>query len=606
MSNVMTVALQFTAVDMLSGIASRVRNSIMSLGSASKEVKRDFDDMSRHVTTGLKAIAASYYTLNKIKPGIAAAGDLQESMIDVRMNLMESGKDAAALNKELADVRRTAVDVSKVAPFGAKEVIDIENVFLKAGLKIQDVVGKRGAAYAATALATLSKELPETIAESMVMMATPFNVKGSQFGELADFIQRVDAASATTIPELMEGMKYLSGTAAAMKLSWQDTLKLQGLVAQSGLRGSMGGTSLNAFLTRLTGGTRAVKHMLPKINAMLAGRGAKPLEFFDKQGKMKTIPAIIDNMRQALKRLTEQEKLVVMQRVFGDEGARAALALIKEGDASWESFGKNVEAAANITDKMNERLKGVNANIKALRGTAQTTLASLFDPLLTPLAKVISMLNNIVGKIGQIADSSPALSGVFSGGLTAGALGIGAYGIYKLLKGGVAGSRVLKGMGGLKGMLAGMGGTAAGIAQGKAVEAATGVTPVFVTNWPAGGLGVTPAVGVPGGGKIPIGTMAKWAGLGGLALAAGYGAGTGINMVAGGVSGLITGGKHKGSGWLGDMFYDFLHKAESPEVNNQINITIDKDGRATTTTNNSRNTDTKVNLNRGSFFSFAH
>jgi len=497
----MTVALQFSAIDMVSGIAARVRNSIMSLGSASKEVKKDFDEMSRQITTGLKAIAASAYMINKIRPGVAAAGELQEAMIDVKMNLMESGKNAADLNKELAEVRRTAVDVSKVAPFGAKEVVDIENVFLKAGLKIQDVVGKRGAAYAATALATLSKELPETIAESMVMMSTPFNVKGSQFGELADFIQRVDAASATTIPELMEGMKYLSGTAAAMKLSWQDTLKLQGLVAQSGLRGSMGGTSLNAFLIRLTGGTRGVKHMLLKINAMLEGRGAKPLEFFDKQGKLKTIPAIIDNMRQAMKKLTDQEKMVVMQRVFGDEGARAAIALIKEGDASWESFGQSVERAADITKKMDERLKGLNANIKALAGTSKTTLAALFDPLLAPLAKVLSMLNDVVGKIGEIADKGPVLSGIFSGGLTVGALGVGAYGLYKLIKGGMAGSRVLKGMGGLKGMLAGMGGTAAGIAKGKAVEAATGVQPVFVTNWPAGGLGAS--TGIPAVIKIP-------------------------------------------------------------------------------------------------------
>ena len=109
--------------------------------------------------------------------------------------------------------------------------------------------------------------------------------------------------------------------------------------------------------------------------------------------------------------------------------------------------------------------------------------------------------NDVVGKIGEIADKGPVLSGIFSGGLTVGALGVGAYGLYKLIKGGMAGSRVLKGMGGLKGMLAGMGGTAAGIAKGKAVEAATGVQPVFVTNWPAGGLGAS--TGIPAVIKIP-------------------------------------------------------------------------------------------------------
>ena len=597
MSSVMKVALQFTAIDMASAIADRVKNSIMRLGSASREVKKDFDDMSRHVSAGLKEIAVSAYALNKIKPGVAAAGDLQESMIDVRLNLMESGKSAAALNKELASVRNTAVDVSKIAPFSAREVVAIENVFLKAGLKIQDVVGKRGATYASTALATLSGELPDVIAEAMVMMATPFDIKGSAFGDLADFIQRVDAASATTIPELMEGMKYLSGTAAAMKLSWQDTLKMQGLVAQSGLRGSMGGTALNAFLQSLTGGGVRLQRLMPQVNAVLQSRGADPLEFFDRKGKIKTIPAIINNMRQAMQKLTDREQLILMERVFGEQGGRAALALIKEGEGSWESFGASVERAANLTDKMNERLKGVNANIKALAGTSQTTLASLFNPLLDPLARVISMLNDIVGKIGEVASASPKLSGIVSGGAVAAAAGAGAYGLYRLMKGGMAGSRVLKGMGGIKGLISSLGGTAAGIAEGKAVEAATGVTPVFVTNWPAGGLGATPAVDMPGVGKIlKMGTIARWAGGAGTALAIGYGAGSLLNSGIGKATG-------KGEGWLGDMLYDFLHKAENPKVENDIklNINIDKDGRVVADTGQA-GTDMTVNLNRGSLF----
>ena len=47
-----------------------------------------------------------------------------------------------------------------------------------------------------------------------------------------------------------------------------------------------------------------------------------------------------------------------------------------------------------------------------------------------------------------------------------------------------------------------MKGLATGIATGKAVEAATGVTPVFVTNWPGGGYDGTPA---PAGGSLPDG-----------------------------------------------------------------------------------------------------
>jgi len=273
-----------------------------------------------------------------------------------------------------------------------------------------------------------------------------------------------------------------------------------------------------------------------------------------------------------------------------------------------------VENAANLTDKINERLKGVNAQLKALAGTSQTTLASLFNPLLDPLARVISMLNDIVGKIGEVASASPKLSGIVSGGAVAAAAGAGAYGLYRLMKGGMAGSRVLKGMGGIKGLISSLGGTAAGIAEGKAVEAATGVTPVFVTNWPSSGFGV------PGGVTSNAVKKLGWLGLAGAGLtgaaigSAVVGGGTGLyslydamhggsgkNWIAEGMGYYAT-GKMGNEGYLGDMLYDLLHK-QKPEVKNDIklNINIDKDGRVVADTGQA-GTDMTVNLNRGSLF----
>jgi hypothetical protein len=301
---------------------------------------------------------------------------------------------------------------------------------------------------------------------------------------------------------------------------------------------------------------------------------------------MKTIPDIIDTMRQAMKKLNDQEKLIVMNRLFGDQGARAALALIREGEGSWQSFGDAVERAANLEDKMNERLAGLNANIKALAGTAQTTLAALFDPLLAPLTKTLKLLNDITGKIGEVAEKHKALSYGVSGGVAAGALTLGAYGIYKLIKGGKLGASVLKGMGGFKGLFAGLGSTGAGIAKGKAVEAATGVTPVFVTNWPAGGIGGASGTGGLMGLLKPAAAVM-------VAGAAGVMVGTKINELLDGFSQKISGGKNAN---LGEMIYDFIHVAP-PEVKNNFNIKFEGvgEGRIKATTDDMN---THINLAR--------
>jgi len=617
MSDALKIAVQITAIDMLSGVVKRVRDSVLSLGGASDKVKRDFDDMTRHITAGLKSLAVSAYALNKVKPGIAVAGELQESIIDVKLNLMESGKAAKALDAELAQVKATAIDVSKVAPFSAQEVVGIENTFLKAGLALKDVTAKGGAAWAATALATISKEAPAAIADALVTTATPFNVKGGQFGELADWIQRVDAASVTTIPELMEGMKYVAGTASIMKVSWRDTVQALGVIAQSGIRGSMGGTALNDFLIRLNGTSRETRRIMKELNEFLAGKGGGKLEFFDKAGKLKPVTTIINDMRQAMTKLTDRQKMFVMEKIFGEQGARAALALIKQGEGSWENIGEQIKNAASLQDKMSERLKGFNANMKALGGTTKTTVATLFDPLLSPLSRIASMLNDNVADIGKVAEKNPALASAVSYGAASVAIGAGIYGIERLIRGGAAGGRVLKGMGGVGGFLKSLGGTAVGIAEGKAVQAATGVTPVFVTNWPAGGIvapgtssaktagdiaaGAGGAAALRGAGFMPAAGKLALAGL------AGYGVGWFLNQNMAAMADLVSGGKYKGAGWFGDMYYDWRHtyspvaRQEKPEVKNTVNLNIQIDNDRIVADSDDLSTHTEVKLHRGGF-----
>ena len=122
MSDVMNLALQLTAIDTASGIVNRIKSSVLSLGSSAGKVKNDFEQMQSSVTKGLKAIAVSSYAMNKALPGVKAAGDLQEAMLGVKMNIASSAKDAKELTNMLSQVKGTAISVSSNAPFSAEDV----------------------------------------------------------------------------------------------------------------------------------------------------------------------------------------------------------------------------------------------------------------------------------------------------------------------------------------------------------------------------------------------------------------------------------------------------------------------------------------------------
>lgn len=186
--------------------------------------------------------------------------------------------------------------------------------------------------------------------------------------------------------------------------------------------------------------------------------------------------------------------------------------------------------------------------------------------------------------------------------------------------------------GNIKNALKGLGATGAGIVVGKEIQAATGVTPVFVVNMPPGGI--------TGGGALEktteAGVMARVAAwLAGLVPAAAIGAAgvTGVGLAAGATAGAVLttgtalnsgvdalrGGK--GDNWINDAFErqlkaidrlppvqalrnlgDFI-RSDNPEIKNTtiLNLHIDKDGRVIADSGN-KGGDLIINLNRGTPF----
>ncbi|GFO61174.1 hypothetical protein GMST_34990 [Geomonas silvestris] len=502
MGDTFRLAMQLTMVDLLSGVASRAKANIQQLGVAGKEAARNFELMERHATRGLKALAIANYTVNKMKPGVGAAADLQESMIDVRMSLLRSGKDANTLGRELQQVRSTAVDLQKITPFSAVDVVNTQRELMTSGVEFQDVIGK-GAARAAMVLATITKTAPETTAGIMLGVGVPYHLKGKDYGELSDEIQKHVMSGRMKMPQLEAALPYAAPYTNAYGVPWKDMLTGLAVLGEQGQLGSHAGVGLKDFYERLTGATRISKRYMAAMNRDLARKGKAPLEFWDKSGELLPTHEIIKSLRSSLGSYNRKMRLTLLQKIFGEQGGLAALNLMPTGTGSWEFVKGKVLEVASAEDKMTERLKGFSATVTALGGTSKTTLATIFDPMLAPMTEVLKDLNEIVAKIGEINEAHPSLAKTTSYGL-AGISGVlGGYGLYNLVKAGKFGSKVFKGLRGTSFASLGV-----GLAEGKAVEAATGVTPVFVTNWP----GSFSDLGVSGPGPAANAETVKTAG----------------------------------------------------------------------------------------------
>lgn len=432
------------------------QEELRKLNRVSDEVRGHFSDMAGSFAKA----AGGLFLASKIKPGIAVAGDLQEAMLGVKTELMGSVEAGLKMDKTLTAISSTAFDIQRYTPFDQAQIVNLEKELIKSGARVSQVVGKNGAAAAAAALAAYEKLDPVATGEDLVAIATPFNVQGDQFMALANQAAAAASASTASFSSIKEGAKYAAGSMAGLGRDTKEMFALLATLDMQGLSGSMGGTSLNAFFSQ------AVKLDVLK----------------DAKGNLKSTTEIIDILGKRLDGLGTAKRAAVLNKMFGEEGGRAAKVLLTQGDKSYAAIAASMDKAVGLQEKLEERLKGYNAQLDSLKGTAKSTFATLFEPALDPLTKLISKTNEWTGALGEAAQEHKLIGQIGTGVAGAAAVGGLIYGGAHLLKGMKSGGKML---GALKG------GTelAGGVAMGKAIEAAAGVPSVFVVNMPDGGPG---------------------------------------------------------------------------------------------------------------------
>lgn len=473
MNTSMRIAIELVAINGISGALGRVVGDLNRTGRATDQVRREFDLMNKSVSEGLKALALYGGLKEKLKGGINAAADLQESMLRVEGSIRTTTMSAADLHKQLQAVRDTAVDVSKSMPYSATQVVDIQNALLKAGVDPASVTGKRGAAWAASGLASLSESDPADVGDMLARIGKQYALKDDQYGRAADVLMKAEAASPGNLQEIMYSLRQFGGTASNLNIPLKDASALAAMATPLGLEA---GTSINRFLEDSIGKTKMQRDALRHLGLGSGDDKHFKNAFFD-HGQYIGADRATALVRERLNAIHDAD---VRQRLastaWGEEGARfALLAARSKGSDSYQGMTNQMGTGLGIEDRMAIQMRGYNLSGKAEAGTVQSALARFFDPILGALTRFNNLKNDAADASIKFMGNHDTATNIASW-LTAGAVGgVGLYGVGKLMQGGWHGAKLLRSLGS----------TAGGIAEGKAVEAATGVTPVFVTNWPA-------------------------------------------------------------------------------------------------------------------------
>lgn len=367
------------AGEQLSGFASGgVAGALGSIGAAAETAGRA---LTMHITGKLLDVGQS---------ALQVGMNFDASMSNVyglmsSLNLSQAQMDA---------LRDTAREMGATTKFSASEAADAMGYMALAGWDdAQVIAGIPGVLNLAAAANMDLAKASDIVTDTM----TPFGMAAERAGEAADVFAYAQANSNTTVEGLGEAMKYAAPTADAFGMTLQDTAAAMGVLANAGIKGSQGGTTLNAML-------RDMKKNA-KNGAIAIGKTKVALTNAD--GSYRSYAAIIRDIDKATSSMTASQRDAALGAIFGDESLKGILATLKQGpdalDAMTEGMYACGGAAEDMAATMGDNLKG---DLAILESGAQDMAIALSDWLMPAARGVVQGITDMIGKFNALDDGT--------------------------------------------------------------------------------------------------------------------------------------------------------------------------------------------------------
>lgn len=368
-----------TAGEQLSGFASGgVAGALGSIGAAAETAGRA---LTMHITGKLLDVGQA---------ALQVGMDFDASMSNVyglmsSLNLSQAQMDA---------LRDTAREMGATTKFSASEAADAMGYMALAGWDdAQVIAGIPGVLNLAAAANMDLAKASDIVTDTM----TPFGMAAERAGEAADVFAYAQANSNTTVEALGEAMKYAAPTADAFGMTLQDTAAAMGVLANAGIKGSQGGTTLNAML-------RDMKNNA-KNGAIAIGKTKVALTNAD--GSYRSYAAIIRDIDKATSSMTASQRDAALGAIFGDESLKGILATLKQGpdalDAMTEGMYACGGAAEDMAATMGDNLKG---DLAILESGAQDMAIALSDWLMPAARGVVQGVTDLIGRFNALDDGT--------------------------------------------------------------------------------------------------------------------------------------------------------------------------------------------------------
>lgn len=427
---------------------NNLENELNDLDKELKNVPSSFDLMAAKMATtgeklenfGNKVASIGSKLISTLTTGIVGAfgaavkitGDFDEAMSKVQA---VSGATAEDIEK----LRAKAKEMGETTKFSAAEAAEALNYMAMAGWKTEEMLG--GIEGIMNLAAASGEELGAT-SDIVTDALTAFGMKADEAGHFSDILASAASNANTNVAMMGESFKYVASVAGSLGYSAEDIAVALGLMANSGIKADMAGTSLRNMLNRMAKPTKESAMAMERLGLELANEEGQMLSFREIMDQLRDSFAninisaeeyddMLDNLDLRLKdglitqKQYDSELEELNKQCFGAEGAekaraaamlggtRAMSGLLAIANASAKDYEKLTNAIDNSSQAfaklkdgsilpLNEALKSGQEIVAKYNGTAEAMAGQMLDNLNGQMTILKSQIQALAISMGEV------------------------------------------------------------------------------------------------------------------------------------------------------------------------------------------------------------
>lgn len=339
--------------------------------------------------SGLKATGESLSTVGAaLTAGVTApVVALGASVVKTQMTFEHSMSKVKALSgatgSDLKLLEDTAKQMGASTVYSASEAADALGYMALAGWDAQEsAAGLPGVLNLAAASGMDLAQASDLVTDYL----TAFGLEADQAGRMADVLSYAQANSNTTTEMLGEAFKNCAVNAHNAGMSLEETTAILSKFADAGLKGSEGGTALNAI----------IRDMTQKMKNGAIAIGNTKVQVQDANGNFRSMTDIIRDVDKATEGMGDAQKTAALMTTFTADSIKGMGILCNTGADSIDNFTKKLEnsngTAKTMADMMNSDLSGALKQLSSAWEAVQLDIGNTTGPL----SLIVGMLTKLL------------------------------------------------------------------------------------------------------------------------------------------------------------------------------------------------------------------